>query len=420
HYGPALTLRQHGEKLALNLWSSTVQLFDPNSQPWWCREPVAAVGRTLAGTLPVRDPYAFEDLDRRATMLVQLQKPWPDADFTTPGILLALLFLAGAGLAAGRRRQAPAAMVVVWVLGVGLYAVTQHALIQWHPWGFRYAVLVAPWLGITAAWALEQMPRPAGLVLWVVALVSAAMVLADTTWYCPQSGRQALPGMAPRGRMMNGWRDWAQALAQDTAGLQVALSGNQPLANFYRLGAPCPVHLLRLSGLKQATAAAVVADAGPGWLVVPLGKFSGREGRVMARTWLYGGDRFSSFSLAAYRTLRPGENPTPVLYRHRAIRDATGVRHELLVRSWQPGVRLELGNPTAAEWTFTIIAPAGETRGLLPAGTGKMVAVPVSADGLTVLTVNFIPPAGSAPVSRAPAVVTVRGMADGPEPAAAR
>jgi hypothetical protein len=406
HYGPAFTLAQRVERLGLNLRTSLVQLLDPHSQPWGWRAPSAALAHRWAAQLPEHDPYAFEDLDRRANLDFYLDGVRPNADFAGPGVPLTVLFLAAAGWAATRRRTAGAGLVLLWAGGVGLYVLIQHGLLQWHPWTFRYLVLVAPWLVIGVVWLLEQLPAFVRTVLWVVLLVSAAGILAEFTFQADQVGWQAWQTEQRNAAIAQGWRTWAGQLAADTPALRVALPVDRPLAWFYRLAEPARVRMAAGSALPAASAEAAVAGES-GWLVVPAAKYEGREGRVAARTWLSGGDSAANLSLAAYRALRPGELPAPVLYGNQVTALPDGVRHAVRLRSWQPVARLELANPAEGTWEFSIRGPGAEIRGVLSGHEDTPVEVPVGAEQLTDVTVEFRRTAGSTPGARPPAVVAV-------------
>lgn len=116
----------------------------------------------------------------------------------------------------------------------------------------------------------------------------------------------------------------------------------------------------------------------------------GREGRVMGRTGL-------SFDLAAYRVLRPGERPQPLLYRNR-LRDVNGQpRRELLLRTWSEApVRLELFNPGATPSSFELGTLTGRVAGVVPAGERLVVDAPVPANVLAVVTIDFLKPVSAA------------------------
>ena len=261
-----------------------------------------------------------------------------------------------------------AALVAVWSLGIVVFLVFFHAMQQWHPYGFRYFVLVAPWLAVVAAWGLREMPRPAGGLLWGVAGLTMAVMTWSAIFGTYQSGWRAIaqPENARGYFVARQWAAWAQALDRPESAWRVALPDRRPIAAFYRGPAARAVELRPQPGPAVGTAEDL-AKAEPGWVIVPAARFIGREGRVLARTWLFEGAEDSPFSLAAYRALGPGELPAPVLYRQRQIHEAAGARWDLLVKVWtDPVVVLRLENPGASAWSYRIDTAAGREPGELP------------------------------------------------------
>jgi hypothetical protein len=185
----------------------------------------------------------------------------------------------------------------------------------------------------------------------------------------------------------------------------VALPANLPVAAFFRLPGARTELAGAVPGARATAEGAVPADGG--WLVVPAGVWAGREGRVAARTWLYRGEEGSAFSLAAYRRLRPGEEPAAAVYRHRVEGPAAERRHALLVRAWPVrGATLEIRNPDTAAWAWTAAMPGGVRSGSVPAGgTVELpLAVPTDALAEVVVTLKRSRPARSGP----PPTVEVR------------
>jgi len=413
HYGPALTPAQRLAKLSLNLHTSFLQLLEPASQPWGLRSASGQVARNLAAALPQHDPYAFDGLDRRANLLFFLSVGRPNADFATPGLPMALLFLIGAVASAWRWREPETRLVAVWAAGVVVYVFVQNALLQWHPWAFRYTLLVAPWVVIVAVWLIERAPRGLRVTVWAAALASGGIILTEATFFSDQLGWQAWQVPLHNGALAQGWRQWARNLAADTPVLRIAQPGDRPLAWFFRIDDGVSVRLESRSALPATNAEEALAGA-PGWLVVPAKMFAGQEGRVLARTWLHQGDAADDLSLAAYRALRPGEVSSPVFYRKITRPLQGGVTWDLQVRSWQDSVRLELANPWESPWEYVVHAGGGEIRGVLPAHGDVFVDAPVPSDRVAGLTVDFRPGAGSGADQRLPAVVAVRAVGNGP------
>ncbi|SDS09133.1 glycosyltransferase family 39 protein [Opitutus sp. GAS368] len=391
HHGEFTTPAHAAEKLVWNLGTSAVQLLEPTAQPLWLQGVSRRAGEKLTARFSAEaDPYVFIGQSRRDQLERVMRLTEPDADVVTCGILGALLFVAGLLLAATMRQRPAAAQMLVWGGGVIIYLLVQHGLVQWHHWAFRFMVLAAPWMAVVGAWGVGGLPRGWRVGAWAMLLMSATEVFAFTQWRTSQAAWQALtqPGRSASYFVYSHWRAWAEQLDQPGEPLRLAFPIDKPLASFYRLGPPRPVKLEQLSGMKTATAEAAVG-AGAGWLVVPLEQFKGREGRVMGRTRLP--------DLAAYRALRPGEQPQPLLYRHRLITEGERIRRELLVRTWSNvPVRVELFNPMASACPFELSTPTGRVTDVVSAGSRLVVVAPVPADMLAVVTIDFPKPASGA------------------------
>jgi hypothetical protein len=362
--------------------------------------------------LPDQDPYTFDGLDRRANLLYFLGLGRPNADFATPGVLMVLLFAVGVAASLWRWRAPGATTITLWGAGVALYVVVQNALLQWHPWAFRYTILVAPWLAIVAAWLIESAPRGWRALLWLVTLASGGEILVEATFRADQVGWQAWQMPLHNAALAQGWRQWSEDLGADTPVLRIAQPGDRPLAWFFRLGPSISVHLESRAALPTTTAEAAVTGR-TGWLVVPAKMYSGHEGQVMARTWLSRGNPEDDLSLAAYRALRPGENPAPVVYRNRTKPVSAGFRCDLALRSWQNSTRLEVVNPAESGWSYLIHSDAGETRGEVPVHGDIEVEVPTASDRLSELTVDFLPAPGTGDHGRPPVIMAVRPTGTG-------
>lgn len=388
HHGEFASLAHYPDKLLKNLGTSAVQLLEPNAQPFWLQDASRALGEKLTARQPAAaDPYVFIGQPRRAQLERVMRLTEPDADVVTCGLLSVGLFLSGLLLAAGQiKHKAAAAQMLVWGGGVIGYLVVQHALVQWHHWAFRFMVLAAPWVAVVGAWGLGCWPRKIRVAAWAVVLVSAADVFATVQWRTSQAAWSALtdPERSASYYYYSHWRAWAGQLDQPAEPLRLAFPIDRALASFYRLHPPRQVVLERLSGITAATAEAAVGST-PGWLVVPLEQFMGREGRVMGRTGLFG--------LAAYRALRPGERPQPLLYQYRTGQRGDLLWDELLLRTWADApVRLELFNPGAAPCQVKMHAPGASITAVVPAVGRVVVPVPVPADMLSRVTVEFSPP----------------------------
>lgn len=397
--GPAEWVKKHhagftsagdlARKLQWNLGASFAQNLDPHSQPRPWREGARATGLAVAGRLPERDAYTLDGLNRRETLqALVLERATPDADVAAFGGVALGLFAVGAGLALTRLRRPDARLVLVWAAGVIAFGLFFHAMHQWHPFAFRYLALAAPWIAIVGAWGLEKLPLRARRVAWAVVLLATADVAAHIVLHTHQSGWRAV-AQPERSRgvfVTHSWRTWSEQL---DGPLAIALPGERPIAAFYRQAHARRVDFVPGAGAGVATAEALARTL-PGWVIVPAARFLGAEGRVAARTWLFEGREESPFSIAAYRSLRPGEMPSPVLYRHRRAQRGPEVSHELLVRTWTPApVRFVVQNRDAFEWEFSVITPAGRSAGVVAANAVTSVSIPLPVDAVAEIQLTF-------------------------------
>ncbi|HEY0865699.1 MAG TPA: glycosyltransferase family 39 protein [Lacunisphaera sp.] len=387
HHGAFASPVHYAEKAVRNLGTSAVQLLEPTAQPFWLQDVSRAAGEKLAGRMPAEaDAYVFIGQSRREQLERVMQLAAPDADVVTCGIISVVLFLGGLLLAAVRKREG-AGQILVWGGGVLVYLLVQHALVQWHQWAFRFMVLAAPWVAVTGAWGLGALPRKLRVAAWAVVLGSAAEVFVMGQARTSQAAWPALtqPERSASYFYYRNWRTWAGQLDQPDTPLRLAFPIDHALASFYRLDPPRPVVIERWSDLKALTAEAAVGSA-PGWLVVPLEQFMGREGRVMGRTGL--------FNLAAYRRLQPGERPQPLLYNYRARNLGGTLRDELLLRTWADvPVRLEFANPRTTACRFELRTSTATLTQEVPAGAHLVLEVPVPADVPAWVTIDYAPAA---------------------------
>ena len=385
HHGEFASPAHYVDKLRWNLATSAVQAFEPTAQPFWLQGPARSVGERLTALMPAAaDPYVFIGQSRRAQLERVMRLSEPDADVVTCGLVAAGLFFCGLFSAAWKARRDPvAAQVLVWGAGVVGYLLVQHALVQWHHWAFRFMILAAPWTAVVGAWGLGCLSGKFRFAAWVLVIVSSIGIFAQVQVRTGQAAWQALtrPERSASYYLYTHWRAWAGQLDQPGQPLRLAFPIDHALAAFYRLAPPRRVELEMLSTMNAVTAEAAV-DSVPGWLVVPLGHFMGREGRVMGRTGL--------FDVAAFRKLLPGERPRPLLYRNRILEVNGQPRRELLLRTWAAvPVRLELFNPGSADRRFELRTPTGGSTGVLPAGGRLVVDVPVPVDMLALVTIDF-------------------------------
>jgi hypothetical protein len=400
-FGPADFVRMHhggpssgseALKLRLNLESSFAQLFDPNSQPPGLGAASRGIGEAIARGLPERDPFSYENLNRRGTLLEILGRSAPDADATTFGVLAFLGLVAGAVTAAAAPRRPGAGSVLAWTAGIAVFWGFFHGMQLWHPYGFRYYLLVAPWMAVVAAWWMQTLPGSFGKAAWVLSIAAVLGVTATIVAHTHQAGwRAAAEPERSRGYYVFArWREWAAGLDAPGEPLRIALAFNQPAAAFYRLSSPRAV---RPEATPDAHRTAEDLMRGrSGWLIVPAALFMGREGEVAARTWLFDGDPASPFSVAAYRALRTGEVQGPVVYRSEAGADGSVARRELLVRTWADApLRLVLHNDGGQACRYGVSSPLGTVQGELAANHALEVSLAVPRGAVAEVTGVFGP-----------------------------
>lgn len=353
------------QKTGLNLGTSLLQVLEPNSQPPGLQTMARRAGLGLVEAMPQQDPFSYESLNRRETLRAIFQRLEPDADATSFGLLALGLFFAGAVTALWSVRTG-AADVRLWSAGAGVFFLFFHAMQQWHPYGFRYFVLVAPWLAVVAAWWLEGLPAGLRRAAWGLALIAAGATGWRALTHTHQAGWQAVtqPGRARNYHVYRQWREWAGGLGRPDEPWQVMMPFNRPLAAFYRVAPPHVVRPQAEAAMDGLTAEQALVKLNGGWLIVPALQFMGREGSVSGSIWLYEGNPESPFSVAAYRRLAVGESEPLLVYRNKIVRDGGKMRHELLVRVVGDG-RVVLGfeSEKGIRWRFVISTPTEVRRG---------------------------------------------------------
>lgn len=391
HQGVTPGPRESVEKLKLNLASAFAQLCEPNSQPPWWRNATRKMGEDVIRGLPEGDPYAFDAINRRANLKKIYAIAAPDADVTSTGVLLPALGLAAFAIALLRRQQAGGETALVWAVAIAGFVIFLHWRLQWHPYLFRFLVLASPWLAVLVAWGVQALPPLLRLVAWLVVGATTLHGFGAAMFDTYQSGWPATvrPAQSTGYYVFASWRAWSATLDRPGEPVRPALDVNAPLAAFYRQEPARLVATGKLSMLKGGTAESVV-HPGDGWLVVPVAKFLGHEGRVLGRTWLFDGDEHHPYSVAAFRALQPGESPVPLLYRDRIVPQGVTVRRELLVRGWGADpFHLELRNPGAASASFTVRTPIGQIENELPAGMRVVLEVNLPPTGLAPVAIDY-------------------------------
>ena len=391
------------DKTGLNLGTSFVQVLEPNSQPPGLQAAARNLGRPLAGALPRQDAFSYENLSRRATLQTIIQRTEPDADVTSFGLLALALFIGGMG-AAGRSSRPGSGAVRWWSAGVLIFWSFFHAMQQWHPYGFRYFILVAPFMAVIGAWGLEGWPQRLRRMAWGLALVATLGTAARVLTHTHQAGWPAVvqPERSRNFLVYREWRDWARQLGQPGEPWQLALPFNRPLAAFYRLQPAQRVQPQTESALAGLTAEQALDKLHGGWLIVPALQFLGNEGRVSGRVWLYEGDPESPFSLAAYHQLPVGAAEEPLVYRNKVSREADQIRHDLLVRAGSDGhVSFCLESPAGVRWRFVIATPTEVRRGEW-AGGKSVQPLMLPAGQVAEVKVSLEPVAGETPSGEPP------------------
>lgn len=384
--GPA----QGADKLHLNLRSSLIQALEPGSQPPGLGALSGALGMELAAGMPVRDPFSFEGRNRRQMLESVLSRRVPDADTLGPGLVSCLLFSLGLVLSLLQARLPTARLMLVWALGALLFLLYYHLMQQWHPFGFRYFVLIAPWLAIPGAWWLEQVSGRR--LAWVGTLV--VVLCLCVTWRSSvephQSGwRSAVaPERSQYSSYEASWRTFIRGLDHPENGLLVLLPDERLLSALYRQEPARRVSYAPASLAGVASAEACLQGRN-GWLLAPASLFLGHEGHVHCETWLEDGAEGAPFSLAAYRLLEAGEAPAPVLYRDRQRIEEGRQVLSALVRCGQGGLELRLENPSDAPLLVDLYSPEAHSRGTLEAKAELSLPVRLPSEGVSELRVTL-------------------------------
>jgi 4-amino-4-deoxy-L-arabinose transferase-like glycosyltransferase len=391
HHGQTPGWAGSVEKVRLNLTSALVQLAEPNSQPPWWRQPVAAVGESLLRTLPEKDPFAFDEINRRANLQKIYAVAAPDADISSTGVLLPILGLLAAGAAlltrAGQRRE----LAMAWAVVIGGFVLFMAWRLQWHPYQFRFLVLATPWLAVLVVWWLDQRARPIRVGLWAILSAVTAYGFGAALLGTYQSGWPAYgrPLQSQGAYVFQQWREWSEHLDRPEIRLRPALPMNLPLAAFYRQPGERQVSPVSLTRLGSAPLEELVRDT-EGWLIVPADRYPGKEGAVMGRTWLFDGDEKNAFSVAAYRSLQKGEKARPMIYRNRLIEAGATGRREMLVRTWEAEpLTLEVFNPGQNQCAFRLGVPSGVMTYEIGAGKSLWLEVVLPADQVSLIWLDW-------------------------------
>jgi hypothetical protein len=380
---PAGSASALAHKFALNAASTLTQNFAASAQPFGLGGSAAHVGLSLVQRLPNKDDFTLEG-ERRATLAAVVARENTDADATAFGLVGTLLFVGGVLIAAVAGGRPGRGRILAWAAGLIVFFAFYSTMQQWHPFGFRYFVLVSPWVAIVGGWAIEQLPRLTRRIAWALVLVAAANVAIAVTANMPFGGWAAAthPERGTPYAVASRWRTWSETLNEAAPRFVIALPTDRPIAAFYRQTPPRAVALRPEIPLNVPSAEAVVGGS-DAWLIVPVSRFIGREGNVVARVSLFQGDESSPFSLAAYRAPRAGEVPAPVMYRHIVTQHGPTFVHDLLVKTWpNQSVHVTLAHPGGPA-TYEIVTPAGARRGSIATGPGTTVGAELEPEAVS-------------------------------------
>jgi hypothetical protein len=393
-------------KVYWNLTSSLAQNFDPQSQPYGLRSISRTAGMALVQLLPEKDNYTLQGIDRRATLEAILRRAAPAAALTSFGVVTLLIFSAGSLIALARWRLGKGRLILAWSAGVVMFLLFFCIMQQWHPFAFRYFVLVTPWVAIVAAWGIEQLGRQWRLMVWTVVAASAL----DISWYETAHAHEAGWESIVRPESLLGyfvatkWREWSHDLDHTGDPFIVALPGEQPLVAFYRQWPQRKVVFKPDPGNGVATAEDFVRGE-KGWVIVPATRFLGREGRVAAKVLLFDGNENNILSIAAYRTLDAGEKPLSIVYRQRRVATEKSVTIDLLVKTVSDKtIRLAFNNPAKSACGYVWATPLAQNKGILAAGGSIVIEVPMPTDTVGEILITFVSLDGQRPGSNSPIV----------------
>ncbi len=274
NHGPT-RLRSVPEKAALNFASYVAQTLHPASNPAVLAPLVSPLFRGMVERLPERDLFSIATYPRRATLAGPLfRDPLRTADTVSTGVLVPLLALVGtvlAGVGWMRGEKTSARLVVagsVYVLG---FLACFSGLYLWWPTSFRFFSLIAPFLALAGAWAMERLPPRARVAGWLVAAALSLSVCGEVYFGTVNAGFRAIPPVSVD------WLFYSDLLAERAivsrldpgSTLGVSLPYNTVLAGFFRGGNGVLVRFVTTETLRRGgSGAAVLRENGLDALVV--------------------------------------------------------------------------------------------------------------------------------------------------------
>lgn len=409
--GPAVWVKKHHQgfdslsgqahKIYWNIAASLAQNLAAQSQPPGLQALASATGFVWAETLPREDPYTLGGLSRVGFLEKIFGRARPDADTVGFGVVALGLFTFGTVAALRRWREEPARLTLVWSAGTVTFLLFFHVMQQWHPFGFRYFVLVGPWIAVVGAWGVEQLRGRVRIAAWALLILASAAVCWRVTAQTHQIGWQTVihPERSLGSYVTQRWTTWSRSLDHADTPFVLALPEERPVGAFYRQAPSRAVRYVPEPGAQVATAEDFVRGKG-GWVIVSASRFLGREGHVAASVWLHEGDPASPFSVAAFRQLGRDEKPRPVVYLNKHATSGDTTTFDLLIKTFgAESVPLVLTNPAARDLRYVISTPLGSDSGALAAGA-RLTLAPALAEGEVSMVKLFVAPAPSATVAR--------------------
>jgi hypothetical protein len=379
-------------KLYWNLTSYLAQNFDPPSQPHGMRAVSRNIGEFFIQFLPKNDPYTMHNTDRREVLAKVLQGENPNSNMIASGIVPLLLFAFGTLVALTQWRCQAAQLILVWSGGVIIFLLFFSVMQQWHPFAYRYFVLVSPWVAITGAWGIQSLGRRFRAVIWALVTVATLDVGWWITTHADQSGWKAVaqPNSVSGFYLSRLWREWSQQLDRTGEPFRLALPARQPIVAFYRQWPPREVTFKPGPGESVGTAEDFVRGES-GWVIVPAFQFLGREGKVAGSTMLVESDE-SSYSVAAFRPLAAGEKPQSLVYWLRRKANKLSVTYDVMVKTVPDQViHVELSNPAKSTYEYVWRTPTEEGKGVIAGGGSVSLEPPFPSDGVGRVMIVFNP-----------------------------
>jgi len=273
NHGPT-RLSSVREKATLNFASYVAQTLHPASNPAVLAPLVSPLFRGMVERLPESDPFCIATYPRRATLAALSREPLRNADTVSTGALVPLLALLGtvvAGAGWMRGEKTPARIVVAGSVCVVGFLACFSAFYLWWPSSFRFFSLIALFLALAGAWAVERLPARARRPAWLVVAALCLSVCGEVYFGTVNAGFRAIPPVKVS------WLFYGDLLAQRAivarmdpgSTLGVALPFNTVLAGVFRGGNGVRVRFVTIETLRrEGSGAAVLRENGLDALIV--------------------------------------------------------------------------------------------------------------------------------------------------------